>query len=74
MPNNTLDEIFMALKFAARKHRGQYRKDNVSPYINHPIDVADLLARVGGVHDVEVLQAAILHDTVEDTDTSEDEL
>lgn len=71
---NELDDVFKALKFASKKHRLQKRKDSVSPYINHPIDVADILARVGGVHDVEILQAALLHDTVEDTDASEDEL
>ncbi|MHA3771931.1 HD domain-containing protein [Verrucomicrobiota bacterium sgz303538] len=63
-----------ALHFAARKHAGQKRKDGVTPYINHPIAVAELLARIGKVGDVAVLQAALLHDTVEDTDTSPEEL
>ena len=64
-----------AIAFAAHKHRDQRRKDVVaSPYINHPIALAHLLATTGGVNDIVVLQAAVLHDTVEDTDTSLQEL
>ena len=67
--------LLQAISFAAEKHRHQRRKDkDASPYINHPIALAALLNTVGGVSDVVVLQAAILHDTVEDTDTSYDEL
>ncbi|MBP1685043.1 MAG: rsh 1 [Deltaproteobacteria bacterium] len=67
--------LLTAATFAARKHRDQRRKDaEASPYINHPIEVAEILARIGGVDDVTVLQAALLHDTVEDTQTSPDEL
>ena len=67
--------LFKALHFAADKHRDQRRKDaDASPYINHPIEVAELLARVGGVRDLVVLQAAILHDTIEDTQTTPEEL
>jgi guanosine-3',5'-bis(diphosphate) 3'-pyrophosphohydrolase len=67
--------ILRAVDFAARKHRDQKRKDkDASPYINHPIAVALLLAEVGGVTDSEILAAAILHDTLEDTDTSPKEL
>jgi guanosine-3',5'-bis(diphosphate) 3'-pyrophosphohydrolase len=71
----TLARLLAAAHFAAEKHRTQRRKDgDESPYINHPIEVAELLARVGGVRDVEVLAAAVLHDTVEDTETSPAEL
>ncbi len=64
-----------AIQFAAVKHRDQRRKDvAASPYINHPIAVAELLARVGGIDDVAVLQAAVLHDTLEDTETTAAEL
>jgi guanosine-3',5'-bis(diphosphate) 3'-pyrophosphohydrolase len=64
-----------ALHFAADRHRDKKRKDEgASPYINHPIAVAELLARVGGVTDLALLQAAILHDTIEDTDTTRQEL
>ena len=70
-----LCELLAALRFAAERHRGQRRKGlNASPYINHPIEVATLLARLGRVGDPEVLQAAVLHDTLEDTATSAAEL
>jgi (p)ppGpp synthase/HD superfamily hydrolase len=67
--------ILRAIDFAARKHRDQRRKDEgASPYINHPISVSLLLAERGGIADAEVLAAAILHDTLEDTDTTSKEL
>src|SRR5688572_5276428 len=67
--------LLKALAFAAHKHRDQRRKDaEASPYINHPIALADVLVNEGGVSDVEVLCAALLHDTVEDTDTTPQEL
>ena len=56
-------------------HRDQRRKDiQASPYINHPIGLSDVLVNEGGVTDINVLCSAILHDTIEDTDTSYDEL
>jgi GTP diphosphokinase / guanosine-3',5'-bis(diphosphate) 3'-diphosphatase len=67
--------LLKALAFAAHKHRDQRRKDpDASPYINHPIALADVLVNEGGVSDVEVLCAALLHDTVEDTATTPQEL
>jgi len=64
-----------AIKFAAQKHRNQRRKDtDATPYINHPIDLADLLLNEAHVEDITVIVAAILHDTLEDTDTSSDEI
>jgi len=67
--------LLQALHFAASKHRDQRRKGaEASPYINHPIEVAELLARVGGITDLVTLQAAILHDTLEDTQTTPVEL
>src|ERR1043165_4007332 len=67
--------ILRAANFAARKHRLQKRKDEESsPYVNHPLAVAMLLAEVGAVTDEEVLAAAILHDTLEDTETTPAEL
>ena len=67
--------LLKALAFAAHKHRDQRRKDaEASPYINHPIALADVLVNEGGVTDYEVLCAALLHDTVEDTATTHQEL
>ena len=67
--------LLKALAFAAHKHRDQRRKDpEASPYINHPIALADVLVNEGGVTDIEVLCAALLHDTVEDTATTPQEL
>jgi guanosine-3',5'-bis(diphosphate) 3'-pyrophosphohydrolase len=67
--------IFKALAFAAHKHRDQRRKDvKASPYINHPIALADVLCNEGGITDENVLCTALLHDTVEDTETTPEEL
>ena len=67
--------LLKALAFAAHKHRDQRRKDpEASPYINHPIALADVLVNEAAVTDVEVLCAALLHDTVEDTATTPEEL
>jgi len=66
--------VLQALAFATEKHRGQVRKDaDATPYIQHPIALASLLWEVG-VQDAEVLAAAILHDTIEDTPTTHAEL
>ncbi len=70
-----LAPLVTALSFAAKKHRHQRRKDvEASPYINHPIDLINVLVNEAGVTDLTVLIAAILHDTVEDTETSFEEL
>jgi guanosine-3',5'-bis(diphosphate) 3'-pyrophosphohydrolase len=71
-----MSNIFIkAVAFAADKHRNQRRKDaEASPYINHPIALANILANEGGIANEGVLCAAILHDTVEDTETTELEL
>ncbi len=67
--------VLKALAFAADKHRDQRRKDAAaSPYINHPIALANVLVREGEVTDADVLAAALLHDTVEDTQTTPAEL
>ena len=72
---NPLGAFAKAVAFAADKHRNQRRKDaEASPYINHPIALANVLANEGGVEDVTVLCAAVLHDTIEDTDTTSEEL
>jgi GTP diphosphokinase / guanosine-3',5'-bis(diphosphate) 3'-diphosphatase len=67
--------LLRALAFAAERHRQQRRKNaEASPYINHPIEVAALLADAGHVADEDLLVAAVLHDTVEDTATTFDEI
>lgn len=70
-----LGSLMEALSFAAAKHRDQRRKGaGAAPYINHPIQVAELLATTGAVRDVPTLMAAVLHDTIEDTETTAEEL
>jgi guanosine-3',5'-bis(diphosphate) 3'-pyrophosphohydrolase len=71
----TIAQVLKAAQFAAEKHRHQRRKDaHASPYINHPIELAKLLANEGGITDAEVLCAALLHETIEDTETTAEEL
>src|SRR6266581_996994 len=74
MPTDSLGLLLKATSFAAEKHRNQRRKDaDASPYINHPIALASLL-KEHGIDDVVVLCAALLHDTIEDTNTTADDL
>jgi len=71
----TTGELLRTMRFAAHKHRDQRRRDpDASPYINHVIEVAERLVCVGGVQDLCLVQAALLHDSLEDTDTSPEEL
>ena len=70
-----LSDFVRALAFASRKHSQQRRKDEeASPYINHPIALVSILAVEAEIHDPDVLCAALLHDTIEDTETSVEEL
>ena len=72
---NDTAKLLQAARFAAIKHVKQKRKGNDdAPYINHPLEVANLLANVGKVDDYDVLIAAILHDTIEDTETTREEI
>lgn len=74
-PSDPTGLLLKALRFSAEKHRDQRRKDSTqSPYINHPIQVAELLWDVGGVRDPATLIAAVLHDTIEDTDATAEEI
>ncbi|HEX6270242.1 MAG TPA: HD domain-containing protein [Anaerolineales bacterium] len=67
--------ILKAIRFSAEKHNDQRRKDSrSSPYINHPIQVAETLWKIGDVRDSTLLIASILHDTIEDTATVPDEI
>ncbi len=64
-----------ALLFAAERHRNLRRKDReASPYINHPIALAHILCNEAGITDEITLAAALLHDTIEDTETTQEEL
>jgi guanosine-3',5'-bis(diphosphate) 3'-pyrophosphohydrolase len=70
-----LGVVLKAATFAAHKHRNQRRKDvKATPYINHPLALAQALCEEGDVRDPVILAAALLHDTIEDTETSYDEL
>lgn len=57
--------ILSAIVFASEMHKKQTRKGDGTPYINHPLRVADILQKIGA--DTETLVAAILHDVLEDT-------
>lgn len=72
---NNLKTLTAALSFAAIKHRKQKRKsEEKEPYINHPIELLNLLTNVGNIGDFNVLVAAVLHDTIEDTETTSEEI
>jgi (p)ppGpp synthase/HD superfamily hydrolase len=72
---NEYPEILQALDFAARKHKFQRRKGFYRiPYINHPIRVMLILSKEGGIASPIILAAAALHDVLEDTECSEDEI
>jgi len=67
--------LLQALSFAAERHKeGKRKGTGGTPYINHPIEVAMILATDGHVDDEAILVAAVLHDTVEDTSTTFQEL
>lgn len=73
--DESVGQILKAMHFAAEKHNDQRRKDSrSSPYINHPIGVAETLWSVGEVRNLNLLIAGILHDTIEDTATSPEEI
>ena len=66
-----IPKILIAATFAADKHKQQRRKgSDADPYINHPLEVARILAEVGEVDDNDMIIAGLLHDTVEDTETT----
>lgn len=67
--------LLAAALFSAERHRDQRRKGvRETPYINHPLEVSERIVRVGRVYDIDVLVAAILHDTIEDTETTAEEI
>jgi guanosine-3',5'-bis(diphosphate) 3'-pyrophosphohydrolase len=73
--DSELNLLVKAMSFAAHKHKNQRRKGkDASPYINHPIGLAEVLVNVGNVTDINAICAALLHDTIEDTRTTREEL
>jgi guanosine-3',5'-bis(diphosphate) 3'-pyrophosphohydrolase len=67
--------LLRALHFAAEKHSDQRRKNaEASPYINHPIHVTEILWSIGAVRDASLLVASLLHDTLEDTDATPEQI
>ncbi len=72
--NSPFAKIQQAVAFAARAHQGQLRKDGRTPYASHPFRVCLVATEVFGFHDPEILVAAILHDTIEDTTTDYDDI
>ena len=71
----TSEGLIKAIQFATWKHRDQKRKSiGDIPYIIHPIRVCQILIENGCGYNLPLLQAALLHDTVEDTDTTLDEI
>src|SRR5262245_15274987 len=77
MPDSLLDRyrsLLEAASFAARAHRNQLRKDGQTPYAAHPFRVCLIVRHVFGIDDPEILTAALLHDTIEDTTTDFDDL
>jgi guanosine-3',5'-bis(diphosphate) 3'-pyrophosphohydrolase len=72
---NNIKTLAQAISFAAKKHRTQKRKGaNGEPYINHPLEVLNLLANIGNVEDYDIFITAVLHDTIEDTETTKEEI
>lgn len=74
-PRTGVALLLKAGDFSAERHAAQRRKGEQSvPYVNHPLRVARYLAEIGGIEDIDILAAALLHDTIEDTQTTEAEL
>lgn len=63
-----------AAHFAAKKHKGQKRSNGKTPYIAHPIAVAKILHDEAGIKDDATIIASLMHDTIEDTNTTREEI
>jgi (p)ppGpp synthase/HD superfamily hydrolase len=75
LPSQPIQRILAAAYFAAQKHAGQRRKGHAAePYINHLIEVAELAAESNEIVDTNLIMAAFLHDTLEDTSVTAEEL
>jgi len=65
---SVLGSVMFCLEFAAQRHRNQRRNDSEgTPFINYPIGVANILVQEGGIEDLEIIEAAILQKTLEDS-------
>src|SRR5262245_47811485 len=71
---DTFRPLVEAVSFAARDHEGQVRKDGRTPYVSHVFRGCLTLRHVFGIDDPQVLAAAVLHDTIEDSTTDFDDL
>ena len=71
IPGADMERIDRAVRYAEEKHSGQTRKDG-SPYIIHPLAVAEIVAEMG--LDTDAVLGALLHDCIEDTDASHDDI
>ncbi|MBM3198113.1 MAG: bifunctional (p)ppGpp synthetase/guanosine-3',5'-bis(diphosphate) 3'-pyrophosphohydrolase [Chlamydiae bacterium] len=68
-------KVRQAAVFAAQKHKDQLKKNKEqTPYIVHPLGVAEQIMRIGGSYDADILIAALLHDSIENTDTTYEEI
>ena len=67
-------DVLRAIAFAARAHAGQLRKDGKTPYVSHVVRVSFVVRNIFGIDDPQILQAALLHDTIEDTTTDFDDI
>lgn len=71
---DTYGSLLGAVSLAARAHKNQLRKDNLTPYASHPFRVCLIVLNVFGFNDPDMLLAALLHDMYEDTTTDFDDL
>lgn len=75
LPEKDMALYNKALAYATKQHDGQTRKgEGEIPYITHPINVTNILYQIGGIRDVEILMAATLHDTIEDTNSDREDI
>src|SRR5262249_50681669 len=70
----TYRPLLEAMSFAGRAHRHQLRKDGLTPYVSHAYRVCLTVRHLFDIDDSRVLMAAVLHDTVEDTNTDHDDV
>jgi guanosine-3',5'-bis(diphosphate) 3'-pyrophosphohydrolase len=73
-PEGTIRPLLEAVALTARAHQGKLRKDGVTPYVSHVFRVCLILRHLFDIDDPQALTAAVLHDTLEDTDTDFDDL